>query len=84
MLFNLSCLDQYLQQESDFNKRTLAQLSYLCDRWNPADINPGLSPVSLLALCDIDVLRLNTNISQLVNSLEHVFKRFTFAITWCL
>lgn len=32
LLFNLSCLDQYLQQESDFNKRTLSWLSYLHDR----------------------------------------------------
>lgn len=32
LLSNLSCLDQYLQPESDFNKRTLSQLSYLHDR----------------------------------------------------
>lgn len=32
LLSNRSCLDQYLQPESDFNKRTLSQLSYLHDR----------------------------------------------------
>lgn len=49
---NLSCLDQYLQAESDFNKRALSQLSYLHDRLSPAHINPALS---LLALCDVEV-----------------------------
>lgn len=81
LLFNLSCFDQYLQQESDFNKRTLSQLSYLPDRWTPANINPGLAPVSLSALCDTDVLTVNTNISQLANSLGHIFKRLTSAMT---
>lgn len=84
LLSNHSCLDQYLQPESDFNKRTLSALL------SPWQIDPSshkscpFSCQSLGFVWHVGVLTQNTNISQLANGLEQILKRFTFAITWCL